>query len=184
MRDGNASGKGARECAADAGHDLDAHARIHARLHLLGSPTEHEGITALEPHDALAGQRPVDDDRVDLLLGHRVVLRALARVDQLHVEIEVVEQLERCQSVVHDDVRLANLLAPADGDEVSGTRPAPDEDDSAVARALRPYWQGADRELLGDRIADGHRSPRICPARHGDRDALHRGAGGSPGRGA
>src|SRR3712207_8789910 len=48
--------------------DLDRYARRHTGLELLPPAAEHERVAALEPDHPLAGQRVLDQQRVDLLL--------------------------------------------------------------------------------------------------------------------
>ena len=50
---------------------------------LLAAPGEHERIAALEPHHRLAGPAPLDQQRVDVVLGHRGAAGRLADVDAL-----------------------------------------------------------------------------------------------------
>src|SRR6202008_183097 len=52
----------------------------------------------LYPGNPFPGQRPIDDDPVDLLLLRRPTTRQLGHVDQLDVGTQVAEQLTRSQS--------------------------------------------------------------------------------------
>ena len=59
----------------------------------------------------LPGQRPVDDDPVDLLLRRGPAAGQLGHVDQLDVRRQLVEQLARRQPVGDHHVGLAQRVA-------------------------------------------------------------------------
>ena len=91
----------------------DAGLGQHGRL--LAAAGEHERVAALQPHDGLAGPAPLDQQRADVLLGHRVAPRRLADVDPLGARRRQVEQLGGRQPVVHHHV----------GPAPAAPRPAP-----------------------------------------------------------
>ena len=97
--------------AGDAGDHLDRDARGHARLELLHAAAEDERVAALEPHHPPAGQRVLDQQRVDLLLRHRPAARQLRGVDDLDVGGQRGQQRLRRQVVGDDDVGLGDRLA-------------------------------------------------------------------------
>ena len=57
-----------RERRTDPGNDRHRHSGGNAGEPLLAAAAEHERVAALQAHHPLAGQRPLDDDRVDLVL--------------------------------------------------------------------------------------------------------------------
>ena len=67
---------------------------------------EDERVAALEPHHPLAGQRVLDQQRVDLLLRHRAAARQLRGVDDLDVGGQRRQQRLRREVVGDDDVGL------------------------------------------------------------------------------
>ena len=144
-RDAGQRGDGDR--AGDAGDHLDGDARGHAGLELLHAAAEHERIAALEPHDPLAGERVLDQQRVDLLLRHRAAPRQLRGVDDLDVGGQRGEQRLRRQVVGHDDVGLRDRPAAAHGDQ------------SRIARAHRRRGR---RSRAARRPGCGTRGRRCC----------------------
>ena len=83
--DGNAAGRSRSHRAGDPWHAFDRHAGGAAGEHLFAPASEDERVAALEPHDAVALQGSLDDHVVDLILGERVRVGALARFDHLDV---------------------------------------------------------------------------------------------------
>ncbi len=92
MRDRDARVGRDRDRAGDAGYDLERHAGPDAGQRFFAAAAEHERVAALEPDHALAGQRPGDDELVDLRLGQVVCVRLLARVDDLDVRVKLSQQ--------------------------------------------------------------------------------------------
>ena len=76
---------GNRDGARDAGDDLDGQTRGLALEAFLPAASEHVGIPALEPHDAVSGAGLFDEDAVDPVLGDGVVVGAFAHVDDADV---------------------------------------------------------------------------------------------------
>ncbi len=72
------------------------------RLGLLAAAAEHERVAALEADDEPAREAVLDEAGIDLVLGHRVVVGALAGVDQLASARRLVEQLAADQAVEHE----------------------------------------------------------------------------------
>ncbi len=101
-RDAGVGGGG--DAGGDAGDDLELDPGDAQRLALLAAAAEDEGVAALEPDDALAGSRRLDQPGADLLLGDRGHSRLLADVDQLGVLAGAVERPRRDQTVVEDRV--------------------------------------------------------------------------------
>ena len=127
---------GGRERAAHPRDDLDRYAVGAARLHLLAAAAEEVGVTALEPHHRAAALGLLDDDAVDLLLGHRVVPGGLAHVDDLDGLGQVVEQAGGPETVGDHDVGLRQRAPTADGHEVRRAGTAADQDDPSPRRRL------------------------------------------------
>src|SRR6478609_4766383 len=102
---------------ADAGHDLEMHARRREFRRFLAAAAEDHRIAALEPDDVFAGLGFLDDQAVDFILRHRVVLGALADVDFLTTGLGPVEQFRAAERVVNEDVREFDAFLGAKGDE-------------------------------------------------------------------
>ena len=83
VRERDAGGAGHRDGARDAGDHLDGHAGAVAGEHLLAAAAEHVRVAALQAHDVAAGERVLDEQRLDLVLRDGVVAGALADVDEL-----------------------------------------------------------------------------------------------------
>ena len=81
--DRDAAGRRYRQRAGDARDDADGHPGLDAGQHLLPAATEHERIAALEPDHRLSPAGAADHLILDRGLGHRMVVRSLADVDQL-----------------------------------------------------------------------------------------------------
>ena len=81
-------------------------------MQLFEPATEHERVAALEPDHPLSGLCAFDEQRIDLVLGQRVRVRCLARIDDLDCRVELVEQ-RLGQPVDDDDVGFGQELASA-----------------------------------------------------------------------
>ena len=77
------------------GHDLEVDSGRGQRLGLLAAAAEDERIAALEPHHAPPRPRPVDQQRLDVVLLDGVVAGALADVDELGVGAGAGERAPR-----------------------------------------------------------------------------------------
>jgi hypothetical protein len=144
------------------GDDGHRHPGCHAREPLLATPAEHERVAALQPDDALAGQRALDEHRVDLNLRQVLSMRGLATVDHLDVGGQRVEQVARREAVDDHDVSVRDEAATAHGDELRIARPATDQHHLAARRrTLPPDRQFAQFERGRDRVAQGYRSRRV-----------------------
>ena len=150
------------------GIDGPRHARLLAGQRLLEAAAVDERVAALEAHHPLAGQRPVDDDAVDLLLRGGPAAGQLGHVDQLHVRRQLVEQLARGEPVGHHHVGLAQRSARRHGDQLGVTRAAADEHD---ARRTVVVVRGDDLTVPqrgDDPVADRGRLARLAVAEHRD----------------
>ena len=85
MRDGNARISRGSDRGGDAGNNLEWNIRLGQCLAFLAAPAEDEGVSPLEPHDAPAGPRLVDQQRVNLFLRHRMCCGFLADIDRLRL---------------------------------------------------------------------------------------------------
>jgi hypothetical protein len=103
LGDRDACIRGRRDGGAHAGHDLERHARCGERSGLLAAPAEHKRVAALEPHDTSAILRVRDEQRVDLLLRHRMMAAHLSRKDPARAR-RLTEQPAIDEPVVDDDV--------------------------------------------------------------------------------
>ena len=118
----------------NAGHDLERHAGVEEGGGLLAAPGEHERVAALEPHDVLAGLAPLDKERVDVVLLHRLAAGRLADRDPLGSGRCQVEQVGNRQPVVDDDVRRCEHLRAPPGQQPGVTRTGPDQKDGHSER--------------------------------------------------
>ena len=163
----------------------DRHAGLAAGEDLLVAAAEDEVVAALEPHHPLAGERPLDDDPVDLLLLGRAAARQLGDVDQLDVGGQLAEQLARGQPVGDHDVGLHQRLAAGDRDQLGVARAAADQHHARRPVALVPGDDGALAQALQDLVAYGGGALRLALAEHRDGHpgvpADRRGPGGGPG---
>ena len=87
---GNTGGGRRGEGRRDAGNHLERDAGLEQGEGLLATAAEHERVTALQPHDPLAGPGQLDEQRRDQLLRHRAS-GSLADVDQLGLRGDEVE---------------------------------------------------------------------------------------------
>ena len=132
MRHRDAGGGGDRDRTGHAGNDFDVHAGSNAGGGLFRSTAEDERIAALEPHHTSTGGRAFDDQIVDLLLGQRVCVRRLARVDDLDIVSEGGEQLAWGEPVHHDDVGAREQLTTARCNQPGVAGSATDECDMSM----------------------------------------------------
>jgi hypothetical protein len=123
------SGQGGRgHGRADAGHDLERDAGLGERERLLASAAEHEGIAALEAHDALAALGGADHDAVDLLLGDVMPARALPHVEALGLARELQDGGVH-EGVVEDEVGLGQPRRCLAREQLRISGAGPDEGD-------------------------------------------------------
>ena len=149
MGDGHVTRAGAGDRGGHPGDDLHVHARGAAGEHLLATAAQHEGVTALEPHHALAGKGVLDEHRLDLVLAHGGPAGGLAPADHLDTAGEQVDHVRRAQPVHDHDVGLAQQRHRADGEQVQ--RPGP-----AAHEGHRPGGEDGLRETLdGQRLRGG-----------------------------
>ena len=166
------------------GDDRHGQPRLDGRHDLLAAPAEDIGVATLEPHDREAGEGARDHDPLDLVLGHRVVSRPLAHVDDLRPRGEAGDVTDLGEPVGEHDVGLREGADPGERQQLETPGTRPHEDDPAPGRVRdRLGHDGApSRERVTDRGPAGsgpdeHREPRTCahlvrhvPRRGGDRD--------------
>ena len=106
----------------DAGDDFEIHTRFREFRRFLAATAENHRVAALESNDIFSRLGFLDDEAVDLILGHRVVLGALADVDFLAARLGPIQQLGAAQSVINEHVGEFDALLGAEGDkaEVAG----------------------------------------------------------------
>src|SRR5690606_20232862 len=146
---------------------------------LLPASAEHEGVAALEPDHEPAGPGALDEQPVDLLLGHRPPVGDLGGVDDLHVGGEPVEQRGGGEPVHHHHVGLGEQLAAAHGDQAGVAGAAAHQRDAAQRLAAAARVQGAVAEPVDHGVAQPGGAARVAV---GD-DAHGRPGGGAGGRG-
>jgi hypothetical protein len=120
-----------------------------------------------------------------VLLGHGPAVRDLARVDDLHVVAQLVEQGAGRQPVGEDHVGLGEQLPPAHGDQAGVAGPAADDRDPGRVTAAVAGTEPAGLEAGDDRVADRGAVPGVAPLRvdteHGDAGTGRLTAGRRPG---
>ena len=95
---------------------------VAAGLDLLEAAAEHEAVAALEPRHPLAGERPLDDQPVDLLLAGGPAARQLRHVDQLGGRRQVAQQLAGREPVGDHHVGLHQRAAAGHRDQLGVAR--------------------------------------------------------------
>ena len=122
------------------GHDLELDPGLAQRFALLAAAAEDERVAALEPDDALARARGLDQPLADLLLRDRGHARLLADVDELGVLAGAVERAGRDQAVVEDRVGAGDQLQRARRHQPRVAGPGADQvDDSRRARSFARF---------------------------------------------
>ena len=121
----------------DPGDDLEGHPGPDEGLGLLAPPAQNEGIAALESHDLEAGQAPVHQQPVDLVLGHGGA-GALAHVDQIGPGRGQLQQRGLGQAVVHHHVGPAHHLGAPQGQQPRIAGAGPDQVDRHRRLTGRP----------------------------------------------
>ena len=120
--------------AADPGDDLDRHPGGTAGDDLLAAASEHERVATLQPGDGESPLGPVDDDRVDLLLGAGVVAGTLSDIYDLGVLVAELCEVGGAQAVVDEYVGGCQEAVGADGEQVGRAGAAAYEVDGAGGR--------------------------------------------------
>ncbi len=139
VRHRDARVRGRRDRARHARHDLEGNAGRDALLSFLAAAPEHERVATLQPDDLLAGGAPGDKQLVDLFLRHRDAPGRLADVDQLRTGWRERQERRRCEPVVHDDVRAAQQLLAAPGQQAGVTGPGADEVDGHAPSPVNTF---------------------------------------------
>ena len=75
-------------------------------LQLLATTTKDERVAALEPDDLLSLQSEFDQQCIDLLLAHRVLVAALARINTFRSLWDKIQHCAGNQVVIHHHVSL------------------------------------------------------------------------------
>ncbi len=120
------------DACRDPWHNAELDPRLTQRKCLLAATPEHEGIAALQPHHLSPGERPLDHQRLRLLLWYRLAAALLTDEQQLGVSARTLQRLSWDQAVVEDRVGARDQLqrtrgqqarvAGACSDEVHTTR--------------------------------------------------------------
>src|SRR5581483_2610522 len=90
---------------------------------------EDERVASLQPDDDVAGPAQLDEQRVDLVLPHRVAAGLLADVAEVGVGAGAVERARRDQAVVEDRVGRRDQLERAARHQAGIARPRSDQVD-------------------------------------------------------
>ena len=96
---------GGGDGGGDAGDLLEGDAPLRQGLQLLSAPAEHEGVASFQTHHVVPRQGLLQQDAVDLLLGHLVVGGLLAHVDGTGLRGDHGQNGGAYQAVVHHHVR-------------------------------------------------------------------------------
>ena len=112
------------DCGADSRHDLEFQTGLHQFLGFLAAATEYKRIAAFEPHDALSFRRLLHEQRVGFILLQRMLIGALAGVDDFRARRCPFEDLGIAERVVHDHVCPRDFVAHFERhqSEVAGSR--------------------------------------------------------------
>ena len=124
-----------------ARHDAERHAGCGQRQRLLAAAPEHQGIAALEPHDAQTLARELDQALVDLELPRALAPGPLA--DRLEARRRAAQRqdLRRHQRIVQDHVGLLERVQRVQGEQARIARPGADQPDAA-GRDRGKAWAG------------------------------------------
>ena len=158
------------ERRADAGHHRDVDPRDPTGVQLLAPSPEDEGVATLQPHHRLAQQRPLHEQPVDLDLGHRVVRRGLAHLDDLDVRRQPLEQPGGPQPVGHDDVGGRKRLEPRQGDQAGVPGPTADQHHAPAARPATTQVGLPRRQVQREGVAHGGGPAGVRVGIRGDSD--------------
>jgi hypothetical protein len=118
---------GAGDGRADAGDDFEWHAGGGEFGGFLGAAAEDHRVAALEADHGAAGLGFLYDERVDLVLRHRVVLGALADVDFAAARFGPREKFGVDEGIVDEHIGALDDLLGSERDETDVTRSGSDE---------------------------------------------------------
>ena len=124
VSDGNACVGRYRQRRRDPRYHLKGDPGLGQELQLFAAPAKEEGVAALEAHHPLARLGFLQENLVDLVLGHLVVAGLLAHVDLLGTLGHQGEDGGAHQPVVDHHLGLGNGLFPLfrEQSRVAGTR--------------------------------------------------------------
>ncbi len=130
-------------------HDAKRHVILDQRQRLLAPTPEDEGIAALQPEDAIARLRELDETKRDVaLLGGRLAA-ALSRIFENGARPRKLQALGIDQRVVHDDIGFHQPLDCEHRQKARVAGPRADEPDTAAIhrREVRKYRFDHDDDL-------------------------------------
>ena len=110
MRDRNARVGGSGNRRADARHDLKRHTRRGKLRRLFTTTGKNHRIPTLEAHHRFSGLGLLDDQRVDLILRHGVILRTLADMNLDAAGFGPVDQLGITKGIVDQHIGIFDAL--------------------------------------------------------------------------
>ena len=123
VRQRNTRGRGYGRQRRHAGNHLGVDSRRHERVDLFAAAAEEEWVAALQAHDDLEAPTQRNQQLI-----HFGLAEACAREAE-SAPRHLVEQLSRCELVVHDRICPAEQAEAPHGDEVGVTGPCADEVD-------------------------------------------------------
>ena len=171
MRHRNPGNRRYRDRARDPRHDRPRHPSRRTGQRLLEPAPEDVRIPTLEPYDDLPLLPALHQDPVDLLLLCGPTARQLRRIEQLHIRMQLIQQLLRRQPIRDHHIRLGQQPPPAHGDQIRIARPATNEVHPRPPIHL-PRRQLTGPQPLEDRVPYGGRPPVIATAEHTDRHVV------------
>ncbi len=162
--DGDARQRGGRHRRRQARDDLERDPGARQRQRFLAAAPEHEGVAALEPHDAQPAARVPDQQPVEDVLRDRLPAGALADEEPARVR-RVDAHLFGRERVVEDQVGLGQPPRAAHRDQVGAARPGADQRDATDGgcRAVIPRPSRVTRGVEAVQRLQQHR-PALRPS--------------------
>ena len=130
-----------------AGNHLKVNSLLRQKLQLLAAPPEQEGVAALEPHHPLARLRLLQQNPIDLLLGHQMVAGLLAHVDGLRLRGNQRQNGRTHQPVKYHDLGLLQGLTALLGQQSGITGACAHQDYIALHLRHIPFFSASARAI-------------------------------------
>ncbi|EAP98881.1 hypothetical protein JNB_01895 [Janibacter sp. HTCC2649] len=157
------------DSARDARNDFDGYAVCLARETFLPSAPQDVGVATLEADDGVPTLGLLDKDRVDAVLGDRVVAGGLADVDDPDRRGKSRHDASGCEAVDDDDVCTGEELVTADGEQTVVSGAATDEGDPTGATgAVTAEVEAAVAQREVDAVTHRRREQGVATAMDGD----------------
>ena len=129
-----------RRC--DARHHLERHARSGQGLQLVAATAKDKRVAPLQAHHPLAHLAQAHQQRVDVLLAHRVVIAPLARVNAFSMGRHKIQNGVGDELVIHNHLCLRQQTHGPQGQQIWVTRPRTDKGDVTGRGARRRLSRG------------------------------------------